>query len=138
MTREIFRSTLKLLLLMIRMYRFLKTCYLFKTWLRSSPPKVFLGKGVLKICSKFTGFWKKFLNSELNNGGMKYRSREFLKAIFKNNKRVDKPCMKFYSIFNASVQSCLYPLFQNQRPHFLLLYIFLKNVSTLRSESTKW
>ena len=25
-----------------------------KTW-RSSPPEVFLGKGVLKICSKFTG-----------------------------------------------------------------------------------
>ena len=29
-------------------------CLLFRT-LRSSPPMVFLGKGVLKICSKFTG-----------------------------------------------------------------------------------
>ena len=32
--------------------------------------------------------------------------------------------MKFCSTFNTSVQRCLYPLFQNQCPHFLLLYIF--------------
>ena len=30
-------------------------CLLFKTIFRSSPPKVFLTKGVLKICSKITG-----------------------------------------------------------------------------------
>ena len=32
--------------------------------------------------------------------------------------------MKFSTSFNTSVQRCLYPLFQNQRPHFLLLHLF--------------
>ena len=32
--------------------------------------------------------------------------------------------MKFSSTFNTSVQRCLYPVFQNQCPHFLLLHIF--------------
>ena len=60
--------------------------------------------------------------------GWKCRSRELLKAIFfchqKNNKKADRLCMKFSSAFNTSVQRCLYPLFQNQRPHFLLLHLF--------------
>ena len=34
--------------------------------------------------------------------------------------------MKFPSTFNTSVQRCLYPLFQNQRRHFLLLHVFLR------------
>ena len=37
---------------------------------------------------------------------------------------------------NTNVQRCLYPLFQNQSPHFLLSY-FLKIISSLRSGSTK-
>ena len=33
-------------------------------------------------------------------------------------------CMKFFWTFKTSVQRCLYPLFQNQHTHFLLLYLF--------------
>ena len=32
--------------------------------------------------------------------------------------------MKFSSTFNISLQRCLYPLFQNQRRHFLVLHLF--------------
>ena len=32
-----------------------KTTGWFQSWLRNSPPEVFLGKCVLKMCSKFTG-----------------------------------------------------------------------------------
>ena len=59
--------------------------------------------------------------------GWKCRSRELLKAIFlspKNNKRADRLCIKFSSTFNTSVLRCLYPLFQNQHPHFLLPHLF--------------
>ena len=34
--------------------------------------------------------------------------------------------MKFSSTSNTKVQSCLYPLFQNQSPHFLLSALFWK------------
>ena len=34
--------------------------------------------------------------------------------------------MKFSSTSNTSVQRCLYALFQNQRPHFLLFPLFQK------------
>ena len=37
--------------------------------------------------------------------------------------------MKFSSTSNTSVQRCLYPLFQNKRPHLLLLPIFRKKSS---------
>ena len=59
--------------------------------------------------------------------GWKYRSRELLEAIVchkKSNKKVDRLCMKFSSVSNTSVQRCLYPLFQNQRSHFLLFHLF--------------
>ena len=58
--------------------------------------------------------------------GWKYRSGELSKAIChqKNIKNADSLCMKFSSTFNASMQRCLYPLFRNQRPHFLLLHHF--------------
>ena len=59
--------------------------------------------------------------------GWKYRSRQLLKAIFchqRNNKRADRLCMKFSSTSNTSVQWCLYPPFQNQRPSFLLPPLF--------------
>ena len=42
----------------------------------------------------------------------------------KINKKADRLYMKFSSNFNASVQRCLCPLFQNQNPHFLLLHLF--------------
>ena len=42
----------------------------------------------------------------------------------KNNKKADMFCMKFSSTPNTSVQKCLYPLFQNQRSHFLLPPLF--------------
>ena len=59
--------------------------------------------------------------------GWKYRSRELLEAIVyhkKSNKKVDRLCMKFSSVSHTSVQRCLYPLFQNQRSHFLLFHLF--------------
>ena len=59
--------------------------------------------------------------------GWKYRSRQLLKAIFCHqnvNKKANRRCMKLFSASNKSVQRCLYPLFQNQRPHFLLLHLF--------------
>ena len=47
----------------LHFHSYLRTIYVFHVYYllhfdsdyRSSPPEVFLGKGVLKICSKFTG-----------------------------------------------------------------------------------
>ena len=59
---------------------------------------------------------------------MKVQVQRTFKGYFfchqKNNEKADRLCMKFSSAFNTSVQRCLYPLFQNQRPHFLLLHLF--------------
>ena len=38
--------------------------------------------------------------------------------------KADRLCMKFSSTPNANAQRCLNPLFQNKRPHFLLLSLF--------------
>ena len=70
-------------------------------------------------------YFSSILNSIMEE--WKYRSRELLKDIPlspKNNKRADRLCMKFSSIFNTSAPRCLYPLFQNQCLHFLLLHLF--------------
>ena len=67
------------------------------------------------------------LSSELSNGGMKIQVKRAFKSYFlspKNNKKVDRFCIKFSSAFNTSVQGCLYSLFQNQCPHFLLKHLF--------------
>ena len=59
----------------------------------------------------------------------KYRSKGLSKAIFCHkisNKKADRLCMKFSSTPNTSVQRCLYPIFQNQCPHFLLSALFWK------------
>ena len=58
---------------------------------------------------------------------MKLQVKRAFKSYFllpKNNKRVDRLCIKFSSTFNTSVLRCIYPLFQNQHPQFLLLHIF--------------
>ena len=68
-------------------------------------------------------------SKELITNGKKYNSKRLLKAIFshqKNNKKGDRLCMKFSLTSNTSVQRCLYPLFQNQCPHFLLSPLFWK------------
>ena len=44
--------------------------------------------------------------------------------------------MKFSSTSSTSVQWCLYPLFQNQRPHFLLLH--LSEDSQLSGQDQQW
>ena len=59
-------------------------------------------------------------NSIMN--GWKCRSKGLLKLFFchqKSNKKADRLCMKVSSTSNTRVQSCLYPLFQNQYPHFM-------------------
>ena len=58
---------------------------------------------------------------------MKVQVKRAFKSYFlspKNNKRADRLCIKFSSTFNTSVLRCLYPLFQNQHPHFLLPHLF--------------
>ena len=68
-----------------------------------------------------------FLNSKLSNGGMKVEAKRAFKSYLlspKKHKKVDRLCMKFSSPSNVSVQRCLYCLFQNQRPYFLLLHLF--------------
>ena len=68
-----------------------------------------------------------FLDSELHNKGMKVQIKRAFKSYFlspKNNKRADRLCIKFSSTFNKSVLRCLYPLFQNQHPYFLLPHLF--------------
>ena len=58
---------------------------------------------------------------------MKVQVKRAFKGYFlspkKNNKKADRLYIKFSSTFNTRVQRCLYPLFQNQRPHFLLLHL---------------
>ena len=44
----------------------------------------------------------------------------------KSNKKADRLRMKFSSTSNTSVQRCLYSLFQNQCPQFLLSHLFWK------------
>ena len=70
-----------------------------------------------------------FFDFELNNGRMKVQVKRAFKRYFlspKNFKTAHRLCMKFSSTFKTSVQRCLYPLFKNQRPHFLLLHLFLR------------
>ena len=60
-----------------------------------------------------------------SNGGVKVQVKRAFKIYFlsrKNNKNVDRTCMKFSSAFNTSVQRCVYRRFQNQQPHFLFLH----------------
>ena len=42
----------------------------------------------------------------------------------KKTKKADRLCIKFSSNSSTGVQRCLYPLFQNQRPYFLLPSLF--------------
>ena len=68
----------------------------------------------------------------------KYRSKEYLKANFlspKIDKKAGRLCMKFSWTCNTSGQRCLYHLFQNQRPHFLLppLFWIITQLSSLSS-----
>ena len=60
----------------------------------------------------------------------------------KNLKTAYKLCMKFSSTIyaevpispiNTNVQRCLYPLFQAQRPHFLMLHLF-RRISQLSGQ----
>ena len=67
---------------------------------------------------------------------LKYRSEGLLKVIFchqEGNEKADRVCTEFSSSSNTSKQRCLYPLFQNQSPHFLPPLF-----STFSSGSTKW
>ena len=76
-----------------------------------------------------------FFNSELypgkskdfNNEGVISQVKRAFKSYFlspKNNKKADTLCMKFSLTSNSNVEMCLYPLFQNQRSHFLLPPLF--------------
>ena len=63
----------------------------------------------------------------LNNGGTKVEVKRDFKSYFlspKINREAERLCMKCSSTSNTYVQRCLYPLFQNQHPHFLLLHFF--------------
>ena len=64
-----------------------------------------------------------FPDSEFDNGGMKVQvKRPFF--CHQKHKKSNRLCMKFSSTSNTSVQTYLYPLFQNQLPHFLLYHLF--------------
>ena len=83
------------------------------------------------------------LDSELNNEGMKVQVKKAFKSYFlstRNNKRVDKLCIKFSSTFSTSVQRCLYLLFQNQHLHFLLFHLFwrMSQPSVQDQQNGKW
>ena len=54
---------------------------------------------------------------------MKVQVKSYFRS-HKNNKKADRLCKNFSSTSNTSVQRCLYLLFQNQRPHFLLIPLF--------------
>ena len=61
-----------------------------------------------------------------SNGWMKVQVKKAFKIYIlsqKNNKKVDRICMKFSSTFNTSVQRYLYPRFQNEQPRFLFLHL---------------
>ena len=63
-------------------------------------------------------------SKEFDNELMKVQVKRAFKSYFfchrKSNKKADRLYMKFSSTSNTSVQRYLYPLFQNQSPHFLL------------------
>ena len=63
-------------------------------------------------------------SKEFNNNKMKVQVKRAFRSYFvcnlKSNKKADRLCMKLSSTSNTGVQRCLYPLFPNQRYHFLL------------------
>ena len=68
-----------------------------------------------------------FIDSELNNGGMKVEVERDFKSYFlspKINRKPNRLCMKFFSIPSTFVQRCLYPLFQNQPSIFCCSIFF--------------
>ena len=79
--------------------------------------------------------------ANLENSMIKrWRQIELLEAIFflspnKNNKKAYRLCMEFSWNHNTCVQRCFNPLIQRT---LLLLPLFFKDISTLRSGSTKW
>ena len=87
-----------------------------------------------------------FLNSELqlgkskefNNQGTKVQVKRAFKSFFppKPPQKNRQTLHEFSSTTSVSMHRCLNPPFQNQCPLFCCLSFF--NISTLRSESTKW
>ena len=73
-----------------------------------------------------------FFNFEEKNSimnGLEYKLKGLLKAIFchqKSNEKADRFCMKLSSTSNTSAERCLYPIFHNERTHFLLSPYFRK------------
>ena len=68
-----------------------------------------------------------FLDPELNNRGIKVEVKGDFKSYFlspKINSKADRLYMKFSSTSNTCVHRCLYPLFQNQHPYFMLVHFF--------------
>ena len=59
-------------------------------------------------------------------------------SVASKNQKADRLCMKFSSTSNASVQQVTQPPISKSMPPYSFIRSISKNISTLRSESTKW
>ena len=59
-------------------------------------------------------------------------------SVANKNQKADRLCMKFSSTSNASVQQVTQPPISKSMPPYSFIRSISKNISTLRSESTKW
>ena len=78
-----------------------------------------------------------FLNSEVINGEIAYRSRELLKAFFCHQKTVRKQTCSAWNFLQPSIQVCrgaYIPYFKNQHPLFLLLHLFWRSRPSVQDQ----